>query len=315
MTRVTMFVPGAPPSQAAWNAALEPQGLRIDGGVLEGTGMEHAPEVMWVPQDGEFGAAFSYGTCSAEVIATLEKAPGALVILWKVDLLEGRDHIVTAVELLRDAGAIAVRLEQSKLGWDVNRWIELFSSELANDWHRGAVVILSEDDYVQSCGMHLFSLPDARVPVDGDVAAANDLVQTLNIYQIGESPSLQSGHTFRPDEETPRRVMERWPDIGYPSDHPCHNSYGVWRLGPAGGEARDVGAMELTFIPSLAAMLMASEDKKGAPLTEQETIAIRDAAAVIAMKPQDARRMERARGYADLNPELVWEQWQLLRDA
>jgi len=36
-------------------------------------------------------------------------------------------------------------------------------------------------------------------------------------------------------------------------------------------------------------------------------------AAVIAMKPRDARAMELQRGYADLDPELAWEQWQVAR--
>jgi hypothetical protein len=310
-----MFVPGTPASLAVWNAALEPQGLTIDGGVLEGTGLEHAPEAMWVPQDGEFGKAFSFGTVSDDVVAKLEAAPGALVLLWPVDLREGTEHIVTAVECLRDAGAIAVRFEQSKAGWEIEKWLELMTSVNWSKLHNAAVVLLGGADSVQSCGMHLFSLPDVVVPIETDTKAANELAQTFNVYQIAESPALRSGHTFRPDEETPRRVIERWPDTSYPSDHPCHNPYGVWRFGPAGGTARDVGNLDLTFIPSLAAILMASEEKKGAPLTEKEALAIRDAAAVMAMEPRDAQKLERSRGYADLNPDFVWEQWQLLRDA
>ncbi len=31
------------------------------------------------------------------------------------------------------------------------------------------------------------------------------------------------------------------------------------------------------------------------------------------MEPRDTQDLERARGYADLDPELVWEQWQLVR--
>ena len=32
------------------------------------------------------------------------------------------------------------------------------------------------------------------------------------------------------------------------------------------------------------------------------------------MKRRDAQALERSRGYADLDPELVWEQWQLMRE-
>ncbi|CAN5851197.1 hypothetical protein BH11MYX2_BH11MYX2_40110 [soil metagenome] len=314
ITRVTMFVPGAPASEVAWNQALGNSGLTLAGGVLEGTGLEHAPEVMWVPQDGGFGQAFSFGTCSDDVIARLEKAPGALVILWPIDLREGRAHILTAVELLRDAGAIAVRLEQSKLGWDVQKWLDIFSADDASAWHRGAITLLGNDGYVQSCGMHLFSLPDVQVPFDAGADAANTIAQTMNMYQIAEDPALRSGHTFAPDTETPRRVIERWPDTGYPSDHPCHKPYGVWRLGPEGGKAREVGKLELVFMPSVHAILSASEERKGSALTEKEVLAIRDASNCITMEPTDARKMEHARGYADLNPELLWAQWQLVRE-
>jgi hypothetical protein len=59
-----------------------------------------------------------------------------------------------------DTGALAVRLEQSKAGWDVTRWLELFSSDVPWRWHRGAIAFLADEDSFQSCGMHAFSLPD-----------------------------------------------------------------------------------------------------------------------------------------------------------
>jgi hypothetical protein len=57
----------------------------------------------------------------------IDDPPGALVLHWPVDLRDGRKEIVQYVQSLRDAGAIAVRLEQSRLGWDVSRWLKLFS--------------------------------------------------------------------------------------------------------------------------------------------------------------------------------------------
>jgi hypothetical protein len=31
------------------------------------------------------------------------------------------------------------------------------------------------------------------------------------------------------------------------------------------------------------------------------------------MEPRDAQKLERERGYSDLDPELAWEQWSLVR--
>lgn len=300
ITRVTLFVPGKPASKQAWGAALD----HIMGDLID---------VEWVANDGSFGKAFSFGTVSNEAVAVIDKAPGALVLKWSVDLCAGRQQIVSAVELLRDAGALAVRMEESKLGWDVSKWLELFSSNDPWLWHRGAVAFLSGAS-LQSCGMHAFSLPDVQLSVDGgDAASAQDLASIFNVYQIAETPLLVSGQTFSPDAETPRRVVERWPDLNYPEDHPCHNPYGVWRFGAPGGKARPVCDPAPVFIPELRVMLTAVQSKNDSPLTKGQVEAIRDEAACIMLALRDAQRLEQTRGRADLNPELVWEQWQALQ--
>jgi hypothetical protein len=311
--RVRLFVPGAPASEEAWSQALERGGLRIEAGALRGDALDVGVEVEWVANDGTFGKAFSLGNVAPAVITALDAAPGALVLYCQVDLREGRQQLVRVVERLREAGALAVRLEQSYLGWEVSRWLELFSSEYASSWHRGAVVFLEEDGVLQSCGMHAFSLPDVHVRLDGDAAALQELATALDVYQLAEDPMLRSGQTFSPDAETPRRVVERWPDTQYPPGHSCHNPYGVWRLGPPGGSARSMGKLEPVFIPALHAILLSLE-KNGKVLTKEEVEATRDKGSCIAMEPRHAQGLERGRGYSDLNPELVWEQWQALRE-
>ncbi len=312
-TRVTLFVPGAAASEAAWNERLQRSGVRIEAGVLCGDGIAAPPAVEWVENDGSFGRAFSFGTVGSDVIETLEAAPGALVVHWSIDLRDGRQTIVQMVEHLRDAGAIAVRLEQSKLGWGIARWIEVFSSDDAWAWHRAAITFLAESDALQSCGMHAFSLPDVMIGLDGDQAELTELASTLDVYQLAEDPVIRSGQTFTPDRETPRRVVERWPDLRYPAGHACHNPYGVWRLGPPGGTAREVGELALVFIPALQVVLSALQQKARKPFTKKQVLATRDQGACIAMDPRDAQRLERERGYSDLDPELVWEQWTLVQ--
>jgi hypothetical protein len=270
-------------------------------------------ETEWIDNDGEFGNAFSFGTVERDVIDRIDAAPGALVVYWPVDLRAGREQIVAGVEQLREQGAIAVRIEQSKLGWEVSRWIEIFSNDNPVAWHRGAVVSLQGKDGVQSCGMHAFSLPD--VQIGGDPRAAQELGMILNVYQLAEDPMIQSGQTFSPDRDTPRRLLERWPDLSYPSDSPCHNPYGVWRVGPPGGKARDTGDVMPVFVPALRVLLQALEDKAGKPLTRAQVETVRDDGACVAMEARDAQRLERERGYADLDPELVWEQWKAVRSA
>lgn len=67
------------------------------------------------------------------------------------------------------------------------------------------------------------------------------------------------------------------------------------------------------FMPSLSALLLASERQKGAPLTEKEVLAIRDSATVTMLSAETAAKMDAQRGYKDINPENCWQEWQELR--
>jgi hypothetical protein len=292
--RVTLFVPGVPA------AAQE----RFAADV----------ECEWIENDGAFGKAFSFGTCAPAIIRKLEATAGALVAYVTHDLRAGREHILSLVERMRDAGAIAVRIEQCKLGWEISEWLDLVSSTAPRQWHRAAVTFLGGDGTLQSCGMHAFSLPDVRIDLDGDAAALQELATALNVYQVAEDPVIVSGQTFAPDAKTPRRVVERWPDLQYPPSHACHNPYGVWRVGPTGGKARAVGKLIPVFVPALRPLLLALERKNGKPLTREQVERARDNGHCIMMDVRDAQTLERSRGYADLDPELAWEQWQVVRE-
>jgi hypothetical protein len=94
-----------------------------------------------------------------------------------------------------------------------------------------------------------------------------------------------------------------------------YNPFGIWRhLHPA--EAR-VKSRQLVpvIMPPLVAFLAAMERESGVPLTPAEVAAIVARSPCIAMKLSDATALARSRGYADLEPELAWEQWQLVRGA
>jgi hypothetical protein len=289
--RLTLFLPG---------------GRELERAGVPGEWIEN-------PRDGSFADSFSFGTVEPPTVEKIDSAPGALVVQLTDDLREGRERIVATVEALREHGALAVRLEQSKLGWAMDRWLELVRP--GNPWtlHRCAVTMLVGDGRVVSCGMHAFSLPDASVQMEGMTSEkAQELLSTLNVYQIGEDPLLLSGQTFSPDAGSPRRLVQRWPDDGYPPDHWCHNPYGVWRLSAAGAKARPQPELHPLFMPALVVLLQALEDKSG-PLTQRQVEEMTAKGTSLTMKHRDAQKMERSRGYADIDPELAWEQWCVVR--
>ncbi len=67
------------------------------------------------------------------------------------------------------------------------------------------------------------------------------------------------------------------------------------------------------FIPALVVLLHDAERRKGTPLTESEVLAIRDRGVCIMMAVERAIALDEKRGYNDLDPERIWEQWQEAR--
>ena len=67
------------------------------------------------------------------------------------------------------------------------------------------------------------------------------------------------------------------------------------------------------FVPSLGAVLVAAEDRKGKPLTTDEVLSIRDNAICMMMKQADAAKLAESRHYNDIDPENCWYDWQMLR--
>ncbi len=286
--------------------------LFVPGGrELERAGV--AGEWIENPRDGSFAESFSFGTVEPATIDKIDAAPGALLVQLTDDLREGRERVVVMVERLREHGALAVRLEQSKLGWSIDRWLELVRP--GDPWalHRCAVTMLVGGGRVVSCGMHAFSLPDASVQMDGMTSEeAQELLSVLNVDQLAEDPLLLSGQTFSPDADSPRRVVQRWPDDGYPPGHWCHNPYGVWRLSAPGAQPRPQAELHPFFALSLVVLLRALEEK-GGPLTQRQVEEAVAKSPCIAVQHRHAQAMERARGYADVDPELAWEQWCVVR--
>lgn len=290
---VTLFVPGpfGKPSS-------------VPRGLPKGVSAE------WIENDGHFGDAFRFGPASPGELRAIAAAPGALVLELKLELPAEVAVLRALGRVLDDAGALGVRFEQSKAPWPLRAWRELVD---AGHLYRCAVVGLSdrEEGLLYTCGMHLFGRPDAQVALGDD---AERILTSFNGFQLDEDPLLLSGHTFAPDTETPRRTLARWPDHRYPAGHPCHNPFGVWRLEPQ-GPRREHPELAIVFMPALVTVLLAAERQAGKPLTRKQVEAIVEKGVCMTMTYEDARALERKRGYADLDPELAWEQWQLVRDG
>jgi len=71
--------------------------------------------------------------------------------------------------------------------------------------------------------------------------------------------------------------------------------------------------MTIVFIPALVAVLTAKEREAERDLVKEEVESIRDSATAIRVPVEVAREMVNERGYLDIDPENVWEEWLLYK--
>jgi hypothetical protein len=68
-------------------------------------------------------------------------------------------------------------------------------------------------------------------------------------------------------------------------------------------------------IPPLVNLLFDLEKRKGSPLTKAEVIDIRDGAVCMTMRISMREQLAAQRGYADIDLENPWPEWQIARQA
>lgn len=67
--------------------------------------------------------------------------------------------------------------------------------------------------------------------------------------------------------------------------------------------------MKIVCIPALVIVLKAKETETGRSLNRQEVEDIRDNATAISLPDEVATVMADERGYPDLDPDNVWDEW------
>ena len=165
-----------------------------------------------------------------------------------------------------------------------------------------------------TCGMQQFDLPDAQVTTS-DPRETIDWLDSFCVYQLKEQPALASGHTFQSHPDATRRAFDRWPDHRHHPNDGRHNPFGLWRFREPGAPGVRAAKLVPTIVPTLVSLLAAAERSSGRPLNRRELEDLVSGSPAIAMDPRDALALERSRGYADIEPELAWEQWQIVRQS
>jgi hypothetical protein len=311
-----MLVPGPWREAEEIVRVLEERGIAAK---LTESGPLQAGEVgIDVVQDDDLAGGFSWGRAgplAAALVKRIGTCTHAALIQYGRRLDESAPQVAQLGRTLRDAGGVAVRMEASGAASAWEPWLEQLESGAASRIYASAVIAVQDDRGVLfTCGMHHFDLPDAQIEM-ADSSEALAWLDAFCVYQIEEQPALASGHTFRPYSEAARRVLERWPDHRHDPRDGRRNPFGLWRLQEPGSTRVQAGALIPTIVPSLVAILASAERSQGRPLTRSEVENVVSKSTAMSMEPAHALALERSRGYADIEPELAWEQWQIVRST
>jgi hypothetical protein len=310
-TQTTWLVPGPWSDLASFARAMKPQGQLVEQHGLR-LPRGHA-ELVFPGPDARRSFAHPMRPLAPATVSAIRDATGFVALILPLSIERDAASLVELGRALERAGAPAVRIEDSGQVHTWAPWLDALERRDLTALHDLAVMLVADGHVLYTCGMHLFDRPDAECPRDAPDEDIASTLRTLGLYQLHESPAFAPGHTFTPYQGPARRELVRWPDTRHDSAGAYHNPFGVWRLSSPGARTRTATELALTPIPPLLTLLVAMEKKAQRPLVRDEVLKVRESMVCMAMKHADARALEIARGYADLDPELAWEQWQLVR--
>ncbi len=163
----------------------------------------------------------------------LEKIAAHRSTLWVLSSevsIEQARRMMKVGRTLLNAGGLAVKVESSGVAHSARRWHEFAVSDDLPQMYCAYVNLIEGDDYIYSCGMHNFGLPDASVGSKLGAAEAAQLLNQFNAYQLEELPQLEDGHYFSLDEVAPRYKLSFEACEAYEPEHPFYNPFGRWHL-------------------------------------------------------------------------------------
>ena len=195
-------------------------------------GNDHA-ELEFYDAYEQMAEAFEFGGQGKLSDATLDRIAehkSVVYMRFPFDIGSQKEQIAKFTKVLSKCGGIAVKLETSGIAHEWQRWFELLRSDNPFDTYCASVVLVSDEKFYYSCGMHNFGLPDAQISNLFDAADGADLINRFNYWQIVEKPALKVGHTFSLTEKSLHFQLDLSKDKRHSEDDLFYNQNGLWEL-------------------------------------------------------------------------------------
>jgi hypothetical protein len=214
------------------------------GGILANPkGKDHVPLEFCEPYT-DMRRAFELagqGKLPVSVLDQVNAHQSVVYLRFPLDVIGQRGRLLKFTTVLRDVGGFAVKVESTGIAHAWDTWQNLLSSDNPFDQYRGVVVLIGDEQYFYSCGMHHFNLPDCQTSRQLPAEEAADTMNRFNYYQIVERPTLASGHTFSLTTDSPAYRLTLIADAKHGEDDFFRNPQGLWnmeRVEQSGGTLR-----------------------------------------------------------------------------
>lgn len=185
--------------------------------------------------DPAIGEAFEIGgqgAISSEELTEIAAHRSVLYLVWDQPGLSELHRLHAFIKVCLKCGGLGVKFENSGVAHSKNTWLSMKFHENTLELMQTHIMLIGDENYYYSSGMHIFGLPDTAVPVSIDNRQAGYLLTEFNHYQIFESPDFQDGQTFSTDADAPYYRLQVKNDWIYADLECFENPYGRILLEP-----------------------------------------------------------------------------------
>jgi len=203
------------------------------GGVLFHPPGKDQVELEFCEPDHQMARAFEIagqGKLSKETLSKIKDHKSVVYVYFSLDILSQRPRLMKFTDALSRCGGIALKLENSGIAHEWERWFSLVGSDNPFDAYCASVVLIGDETHYYSSGMQCFGLPDAQISKDLDSGSAAELLNQFNYWRIVEKPNLDSGHTFSLTPDSSYFRVNSIADRRHHNDDLFHNRHGLWDL-------------------------------------------------------------------------------------
>ena len=235
---IALRVPGPWEGPAALGRALREKGQPyevVDGGIVavraDGTrGRLFAAGAS--PPDDEIAEIFAdTGRLSDEEVEAIRRHACKVHLTAPGGSVEAARAIMDVATALLHAGGTGVMVDSSTNAHSRKDWLDLASDPQPGGLYWAYVAAIGAPDEIFSIGMHCLGMRDAELPDPPDRELGGFVIHNFLGYAYQSGIPVLDGDALGP-EGGPQLRVRHHPCTRFPAGTPCHNPYGIWRLGP-----------------------------------------------------------------------------------